>query len=86
MTKRIIFQLVLKGIGGGGVYVENEVSSDCKNSDYVLSGTFYGMEKACRVVVQCCHEVDTYPKILYSFGLSFFSIAKLGKPFLFGSR
>ena len=66
----------------GGVQVENEVSSDSKNSDYVLSGTFYGIEKACRVVVQCCREVGTYSKILYVFGLSIISIAKLGKPFL----
>ena len=73
-------------MGIGGVYVKNEVSNDSENSDNVLSGTFYGIEKACRVVVQCCREVGTYPKILYIFGLSIFSIAKLGKSFLFGSR
>ena len=52
---------------GGGVYVKNEVSNDSENSDNVLSGTFYGIEKVCRVVVQCCPEVGTYPKILYIF-------------------
>ena len=66
--------------------VENEVASDSKKVDYVPSGTFNGIEKACRVVVHCCCEVDMYPKIQYIFGLSIFSSARLGKPFSFGSR
>ena len=52
----------------------------------VPSGTVYGIEKAFREVVQCCREVDMYPKIQYIFGFSIFSSAKLGKPFSFGSR
>ena len=53
--------------------------SDSKNSDYVLSGTFYGIEKACRVVVQCCREAGTYAKILYIFEFCDFFNRKIGQ-------
>ena len=57
--------MLIKGIGGGsGSKFFFEVLSDSENSDYVLSGTFYGIEKARRAVVQCCREVGTYPEIL----------------------
>ena len=57
---------LIKGIGGGSGSKKFflEFLSDSENSDYALSGTFYGIEKACRAVVQRCREVGAYPKIL----------------------
>ena len=57
--EKIAFEILLKGIGGG-VSVENEVLSDSESSRYALSGTFYGIEKACSVAMQWCVKVDTY--------------------------
>ena len=47
----------------------------------VPSGTVYGIEKAFREVVQCCREVDMYPKIQYIFGFSIFQAQNWANPF-----
>ena len=55
----------IKGIGGLGQFSFSFcVLSDSETSDCVLSGTFYGIEKARRAVVLYCREVGMYPKIL----------------------